>query len=81
MLFIQTGLFATSAGATAGWQEDPARMRTTSLLERQGTSAVAYTRIFCLLGLVHELLLNNQQASQRDVYYRHKQGFVLSCLP
>lgn len=41
------------------------------LFDRLGISAQAYTRIYCLLGVVYEQLLNNQQSSQRDLYYRH----------
>ncbi len=59
-----------AADAAAAWQAEHSRERTISLFDRQGASAAAYTRIFCLLALVQELLLSKQQASQRDVYYR-----------
>ena len=58
------------AEAAAAWQAERGRERTISLFDRQGASAAAYTRILCLLGLVQELLLSSQQASQRDLYYR-----------
>ena len=41
-----------------------------SLMDKQGIGALAYTRILCLLNMVHELLLGDEQASQRDIYYR-----------
>ena len=65
------------AEPAAAWQSEHSRERTISLFDRQGASAAAYTRIFCLLGLVQELLLSNQQASQRDVYYRSANALVL----
>ena len=65
------------AEPAAAWQAEHSRERTISLFVRQGASAAAYTRIFCLLGLVQELLLSNQQASQRDVYYRSVKALVI----
>jgi len=58
------------AGATAGWQGEQNAQRTMSLMDKQGIGALAYTRILCLLNMVHELLLSDEQASQRDIYYR-----------
>lgn len=68
------------AEPAAAWQAGHSRERTISLFDRQGASAAAYTRIFCLLGLVQELLLSNQQASQRDVYYRSVKALMTSVL-